>query len=205
MENENIISKGFYRFPQVRGFIAVKNHMFIRGEDKVYLALRFSNDTEYTFNFFSFDIIELNAEGKQIGKVFVEYKNISFAPGTIFAPDKGFAVSSGCVDFRIEFREAFSGAYKYTVRRGKVAVSYGKKEAAIHTDNVQNRSNAGVRVKQRKTGKPFLAAFLVFLTLVIMAFCIGRSLYKDFEKEKGDVVLQYIDICEEAGVTYAEI
>lgn len=214
MKNENIISKGFYRFPQVKDFISVKNHMFMRCDDKVCLALRFSNDTEYTFDFFSFDIVELNAEGKPIGKVFVEYKDISFAPGSVFASDKALAVSNNCVDFRIEFREAFSGTYKYIVSRGKASVYYNKKKVddAEKSENTQKKNTANVRVKQRRIGKPFLSAFIIFLLVVIMAALTARYLYNDFQKEQGieedfwlSALPQDIVNYEEAGVIYAEI
>ncbi len=205
MENENIISKGFYGFPQVKDFISVKNHMFLREDGKVYLALRFSNDTEYTFDYLSFYIVELNAEGKAIGRVFAECADISFAPGSIFAPKNAFAVSPGCADFRVEFCEAFSGAYKYTVRKGRVAVFYGKRKAGV----ICKRSTADVRVKQRKAGKPLLAAFLAFLSLAVMAACMARYIYKNLEEADkangGFVISQYDDIYEEAGVIYAEI
>lgn len=214
MNNENIISKGFYRFPQVKDFISVKNHMFMRCDDKVCLAIRFSNDTEYTFDYFSFDIVELNAEGKPIGKVFVEYKDISFAPGSVFASDKALAVSNNCVDFRIEFHEAFSGAYKYVVRRGKASVYYNRRKTEIHStkEDAQKRRTADVRVTQRREGKPFLSAFLIILSIVIMAALTARYLYSDFQKEQGieedswfAALPQDIDDYEEAGVIYAEI
>ncbi len=214
MNNENIISKGFYRFPQVKDFISVKNHIFMRCEDKLCLALRFSNDTEYTFDSFSFDIIELNAEGKPIGKVPVEYSDISFTPGSIFASDKAYAVSNNCVDFRIEFHEAFSGAYKYVVRGGKATVYYDRKktENGLKDQDTQKKSTADVQVTQRKTGKPFLSAFIILLTTVIMAALVARYLYSDFQEEQGieedswfAVLPQDIDNYEEAGVIYAEI
>ncbi len=205
MEIKNIISKGFYNFPQVKDFISVKNHMFVREDGKIYLALRFSNDMEYTFDYLSFYIVELNSEGKAIGRVFAECADISFAPGGIFAPEEAFAVSAGCADFRVEFCEAFSGAYKYIVRAGKVAVYYGARKEI----KIQKRGTADVRVKQRKAGKPLLAAFLAFLSLAIMVACMARYIYKDLEEADknngGVVVLRCGDIYEEAGVIYAEI
>ncbi len=204
MENENIISKGFYSFPQVKDFISVKNHVFLREDGRVYLALRFSNDTEYTFDYLSFYIVQLNSDGKAIGRVFAKCADISFAPGSIFAPEKAFAVSAGCADFRVEFCEAFSGAYKYTVRRGKACVFYGKRKV----NAMRKRSTEDVRVKQRKTGKPLLASFLVLLSLAVMVACMARYIYKNLEeadKENGGVVLQYNDTYKEAGVIYAEI
>ena len=78
MDNENVISKGFYGFSQIKDFISVKNHMFLNNGNKNYLSIRFSNDSNVVFDSFSFDIIQLDSSGRSIGKVFVEYKDIVF-------------------------------------------------------------------------------------------------------------------------------
>ena len=134
MNKEQIISKGFYRFSQVSNFISVRNYIFLKSGDDTCLAIRFSNDTDVTFDSLTFSIIQLDASGKEIGRKTVNYENISFAPGTMYACGNAVKVEAGCVDFRIQFYEAHSGHYRYAVRRKRVYVYYMKNTLTENKD-----------------------------------------------------------------------
>ena len=215
MDNENVVSKGFYGFSQIKDFISVKNHMFLSNGNKIYLSIRFSNDSNVTFDSFSFDIIQLDSSGRAIGKIFVEYKDIVFEPGSLYISKNAVAVSPRCADFKIAFREAFSGVYRYGIRRNSALVYYDRKKALSlnekNTDNNSKKSLPSFRIKEKKTGKPGLAIFLAVVLFISMLLFSAYRMYSEFEKTKEEndggfiMELPHGSTREMDGVIYAEI
>jgi hypothetical protein len=215
VDNENVISKGFYGFSQIKDFISVKNHMFLTSGNKMYLSIRFSNDSNVTFESFSFDIIQLDSSGRSIGKIFVDYKDIVFEPGSTYISKNAVAVSPRCADFKIVFHEAFSRAYRYGIRRNSELVYYDrKKDLSLRektTDNNGKKSAAYFRIKEKKAGKPGLAVLLTIVLFIAMLLFSSYSMYSSFEKEKEEndggfiTELPYDGTHEMDGVIYAEI
>ena len=213
MDNENVISKGFYGFSQIKDFISVKNHMFLNNGNKNYLSIRFSNDSNVVFDSFSFDIIQLDSSGRSIGKVFVEYKDIVFEPGSLYISKNAVAVSPRCADFKIIFREAFSGAYRYGIRRNSALVYYDRKKALSLREKSASDGNkkqpSVLRVKEKKAGKPWLAVLLAIILFATMLLFSAYRMYSEFEKEmeggEFTIELPYDSMHEMDGVIYAEI
>ena len=215
MGNEQIISKGFYQFSQINNFISVKNYILMRKDNNICLALRFSNDTEYTFDHVSFCVIQLNAEGKAIGKTQVKYDNMNFEAGSIYTPQNAVIVDPMCVDFRIQFYEATSDYYRYVVRRKKVLVYYDRKIAYEKKDERPFVKRAVTVTEEKKHVKTMLTAFIAVLAIIIILaanvyYMLGMYIEKEPDKSDDSsykYIMQMQDQKESFyfGVEYAEI
>jgi len=215
MRNEQIITKGVYGFSQISDFISVKDYIFMNSEDKFCLAVRFSNETEYAFDSMTFSIIQLDANGKVLGKTRVEYTDMDFMPGSTYAADRGIVVDSKCVDFKIQFYEAYSSYYRYLVRNRRVIVYYDRKKAERFITQ-QNKTQAApsLTVKKKEYGKARLSAFIAFLALLIAAGFNIYYMYSQYADTFPDGVVPPMQIAPVAslteesmcfGVEYAEI
>jgi hypothetical protein len=212
MKNEQITSKGVYRFSQVNNFISVSNYIFMQQGEKNCLAIRFSNDTDYTFDSVSFCVIQFDALGKVIGKIRVDYTDMDFEPGTTYADSKGIAVDNNCVDFKIQFYEAYSGFYKYVVRNGKAIIYYDRDKAdgerEVHSEEI-----ASVSVKRKEYGKAKLTAFIAVLALLSIMVFNAYYLYSKYaemfpDKTPPPITIENVADSDEGlclGVEYAEI
>ncbi len=169
MRNEQIISKGVYGFSQVKDFISVSNYIFMHCGEKIALAIRFFNDTEHVFDSVSFYVIQLDALGKVIGKIRVDYTGMNFEPGTTYVSENGIAVDSTCVDFKIQFCEAYSGYYKYVIRNGKAIIYYDRNKAEELAGEFERTVTPTANVKRKEYGKAKLTAFIAVLAVIIIA------------------------------------
>ena len=212
MKNEQVISKGVYGFSQIGNFISVKNYIFMHCEDKICLMIRFSNDTDFAFDSMAFWVIQLNAEGKTIGRTRVEYKDMSFMPGSLYTADKGVIVENQCVDFKIQFCEAYSGYYKYLVRNRRAVVYYDRKKAEQSLAANGGHTRTYLNAHKKEYGKAKLSVLAAIAALVLMlGFNIYYlySLYADTLPENGGRNVCHEELEREEtlcfGVEYAEI
>jgi hypothetical protein len=175
INNEQIISKGVYGFSQISDFISVKNYIFIRKEDKLCLAIRFFNDTEYTFDSMSFCVIQLNALGKVIARTRIEYNNMQFESGKMYTSNNLIVVDGECVDFRIQFYEAYSDYYRYVVKNRRVVVYYDRHMAEKFARQYASVSNEEyLSVKKKVYGKAKLSVLAAVIAILIM---FGFNIY----------------------------
>ena len=218
INNEQIISKGVYGFSQISGFISVKNYIFMHYGEKISLAIRFSNDTEYTFDSMSFCVTQLDANGKPIGKIPVEYTKMNLEPGATYASDVCIIVDKQCVDFKVQIIEAYSGYYRYVVRNRRVTVYYDRKKAEqmYGAQKTAGFLEPSLRVKKKENGKAKLSALVAIIALLVMGgFNMGYlySLYADTfpdesewqEQTEENGVPAELEESLRFGVEYAEI
>ena len=214
MEKEQIISKGVYNFSQISDFISVKNYIFMHQDEKICLAIRFSNDTDYVIDSVAFCLIRLDAAGKVIGKKRVEYTGMNLFPGELYCANKGIVVENQCVDFKIQFYEAYSGYYKYVVRNRRVNVYYDRKTAERMMPPPKREEEPSLLVEKKEYGRPKLSVLAAILALLIMAgFNIYYlySLYADTFPDKNEKTTQVLSCTQNGeeslyfGVEYAEI
>lgn len=175
MRNEQIISKGVYGFSQVKDFISVSNYIFMHCGEKIALAIRFFNDTDHVFDSVSFYVIQIDALGNVIGKIRVDYTDMNFEPGTTYVSENGIAVDGKCVDFKIQFCEAYSGYYKYVIRNGKAIIYYDRNKAEELAGEFDRTAVPAATVKRKVYGKAKLTAFIAVLAIIIIA--VFNALY----------------------------
>jgi hypothetical protein len=186
MSSKNIISKGVYRFSQPDGFIHIKNYIFMNVDGNICIAARFENNTDIAFDSFCFSVIQLNADGREIGRTRVEYKDISFAPGSTYSPSEAVIVDRKCVDFKVQFYYATSGCYRYVVRRRRVSVYYDRKLAGISSATQEKkhtlRADYEIERKYVKTGLMRFCAIMALLIIIASAAALLLDIYIPDEK-----------------------
>ena len=153
MRNEQIISKGIYGFSQIGGFISVKNYIFMHQGEKICLAIRFSNDTDYVFDSMSFCVIQLDALGEVIDRTRVEYTDMDFKPGTTYVSKNAVVVDSKCVDFKLQIYEAYSGFYKYVPRNRRTVIYYDRNKAETEAAERVDKAYTETVIKRKEYGK----------------------------------------------------
>ena len=120
MKEDKLISKSEYSHPHVASFISAKQYMMYRYQGRKCLLIRFANEADYTVDSFEFQLVQLDSKGTILGEIKSKCENLHFAPGELFAMEKGIVVDDRCVDCRIHVIKAVSGKYLYTVNRGRV-------------------------------------------------------------------------------------
>ena len=168
MRNEEIISKGIYGFSQIGGFISVKNYIFMHYGEKICLALRFSNDTDHTFDSMHFCVIQLDALGEVIGRTRVRYENMGFKPGTTYVAENAIEVDSKCVDFKVQIYEAHSGFYRYVPRNRRAVIYYDRKAAQKMLERGKASKSQYTSVKRKEYGRAGVTAAIAIIALLTM-------------------------------------
>jgi len=171
------VSKGFYQHSQINNFISVKNYIFVRKNGKKYLLLQFYNDLKHPVHEMEYTVIELDSEGKELGRTDVKRSNTVFHPSSTYISTEGVAVNEKCCDFKVVFKRVCANRYLYTVNAGLVNVNYIKKSDDTN-GKVFSKYADTARVysaRSRRFGKPRLAAF--FAILAILAI-FGVNLYQ---------------------------
>lgn len=124
-------SKGFYRYPQIEHFVSVKNYLFSFHNEQKYLLLRFSNDADFTVNSMEFTITQLDSTGAVLENTKVSYRNLQFAPGSIYTARQGIFVHDSCTDFKLQFSKLTSAEYIYHVEGRQVTVNYARQQPPL--------------------------------------------------------------------------
>lgn len=168
----NYISKGVYLHPQIPGFVAVKQYIFCRQNEKKCLILKFSNNCDFKLSAMSFTVVQLDAAGEVIGETPVSYTALSVSQGCDFSVNSGIIVEERCCDFKIVFNEVFSGYFKYVIRGGEI-VAYYEKRGELTVEGEKKRSDfiPAFFAKERKTktrGRAYFAAVLAVLAVLLL-------------------------------------
>ncbi len=187
MKVQQNVAKGFYRYPQINGFISVKQYMFVHEDGKKYLLIRFSNDSDFCADRIKYRVTRMDIEGDVLGADVYDSGNILLEEGNTYAPSVPIAVEDRCVDFKLDILEVRSGDYRYHVREGKVVTSYvpsGTETGNRRTRYSQVEANV---VKRRGFGKlAFIAAALLTLAVIVNAIHM-LYLYVDAQNDKREL------------------
>lgn len=130
MKNDGLILKSPYNYPQVRGFISVKQYMMVRVGGKKCVLLRFENELDYSVDSFEYLLIKLDKKGAIIGNTKVRCDAVYLSPGGLYAQGKGIVVEEKCADCRVQVISARSGNYRYTVKDGRTLLAHFDDEEA---------------------------------------------------------------------------
>ena len=129
MKEDKLISKSEYSASQVGNFVVAKQYMIYRYQGSKCLLIRFANEADYVVDSFDFTLIQLDSKGGIIGEIKSSCDKLHFAPGSMYAMEKGIVVDDRCVDCRIHVISAISGKYLYRVNRGRsLSVHYMQDE-----------------------------------------------------------------------------
>ena len=225
MKEDKLISKSEYTHSQLGNFISAKQYMVYRYQDHKCLLIRFANESEYTFDSFEFNLVQLDTKGNIIKEIKSKCEGIGFAAGSMYAMDKGIVIEDKCVDCRIYVTSAVSGRYLYRVSQNRrISIHYLSDEKWEYI----GKCPKDLRLKKNKAGLAagkkemhsyrwlkFVAVIAVIALLCINALpYIEFFIYGDLSEGAGSINVsgsktptEYVqeDINSISGEDYAEI
>lgn len=225
MKEDKLISKSEYSHSQIGNFISAKQYMVYRYQDHKCLLIRFANESEYAFDSFEFNLVQLDTKGGILKETKSKCERINFAAGSMYAMDKGIVIEDKCVDCRIYITAAVSGRYLYRVSQNrKISIHYLDDEKWQYV----SKSNKAFRMKRnkeefearKKKVHPYVWLKLIAVIAVIALLCINIVysveflIYGDLSEETGSIsvnspkiisVYTQEDINSISGEDYAEI
>ena len=187
--NNRIVSKGIYTYPQLAGYVSVKQYIFLRIGEKKHLLLRFSNDLDVAIDFIAFTVSELDADGALIKRSHSRYKRYTKS-GESFAIDKAIVVDEKCVDVKVTVDVATSGEYEYSDRGGVVTVRHTNQKIRAKTVNPRHlilgeKEKAEMEERRRKRKIRFVAALaIVSIILINLAYILVPIIIKEYSSRK---------------------
>lgn len=189
--------KGIYRYPQINGFISVRNYMFAWQDDKRCLLLRFVNNFDQVIDSFEFTVTQLDVHGNVIKSLPIKYKKLGFRPGALYSSNKGIVVDDACADFKISFDKVRSGDYTYRVVDNKVVAYYPQPEKKLlDDDEVQTGSGIySFREERRRIGVPRLAYLIALLTLgAVILLNVAYFIVQYFDIDLVEIIEDLFDL-----------
>ncbi len=183
MKNE-IFLKGIYSHPQISGFICARQYMIIVKDEKKYLTVRFSNDSDFTLTAVSIDILQLDSRGRILQKNTVSQQDMHLLPGSMFAPMSVVEADPKCSDVKVYVNYADSGEYRYTQRKGRITSNHlPHKEQREYGDEIYVRQQDN---PAKKKLFPIIAALLLVGMICINLFQIMFPFIKAIMKPGED-------------------
>ena len=185
MKEDKLISKSEYTHSQLGNFISAKQYMVYRYQDHKCLLIRFANESQYSFDSFEFNLVQLDTKGNIIKEIKSKCEGIGFAAGSMYAMDKGIVIEDRCVDCRIYVTSAVSGRYLYRVSQNRrISIHYLGDEK---WEYIQKYSKH-LRMKRNKegleAGKKDMHSYgwlkFVAVIAVIALLCINALPYIEF-------------------------
>lgn len=173
--SDQIITKGEYQYSQNNCLVTLKQYIFFTKNEKKYILLRFSNDSDFIVNGIKFELQQFDGNGRKIGKSILTARSISENPGSVFAVRDGFAVDNKCVDFIITVIEIYSGDYVYSLEHGVTTVSYVPSHyESITAVDVVRKGRMVVASKRRGS---YTLAFVLAMLMALAVCAIGSFAY----------------------------
>ena len=172
MRREDIISKGYYTYPQVNGLISVKQFIVLLQDGEKRLLLRMANDGGETVTGFSFRVLQYDAAGRLIGSETVEERAVKHKARSTFHVTEEIPLADGCVDFRVALLSVQCGSYLHTVKGEEVLSSYLPEEESEEPFDEARilRKMKGERHRiSSRTYRPKLSLILICSAIVLMA------------------------------------
>lgn len=202
MNVQQNVAKGFYRYPQINGFISVKQYIFVYEDGKKYLLIRFSNDSDFCTDRIKYRVTRIDIEGDVLGADVYDSGSIVLEEGNTYAPSVPIAVEDRCVDFKLDILEVRSRDYRYHVREGKVETVYvpnGAENTARLTRYSQVEANV---VKRHGFGRlAFIAAATLAIAMIVNAIHM-LYLYVDAQNDKRELENKINISYDQNGETY---
>ena len=186
--------KGIYQYPQMNGFISVRNYIFTWQNDQRCLLLRFVNNFDQVINELEFTITQLDVHGKTIKNTTVCHKKLNVAQGALYTPSKAILVEDGCADFKISFDRVCSGDYTYRVCDDTLVAYYPHPEKSFLNNKGAQRTIYAFSEQRKTIGAPrFLYAVAALALLLVVLLNVGyvaepyvRPYFVDFMESVGD-------------------
>jgi len=171
-----IISKGYYSYPQSNEQISCKQFMFALKDDKKCLLLRFTNNEESTLSGLEFMVQELDSRGNKVGEQLVKAQKAYCPSGDSFSVSEDIFVHDSCTDFKVSIVAADFGDYKYSYKKDNVSVSYAPNREVELNDDIKKQM--GIQKKSITTKNFKLGGFLLIITVVVILAALGITWFQ---------------------------
>ena len=173
--SDQIVTKGEYQYSQTNRLVPLKQYIFFSKNEKKYLLLRFSNDSDFIVNGIKFELQQFDGNGRKIGNSTLTARLISGDPGSVFALRDGFVVDDKCVDFTVTVTEIYSGDYVYSLEHGVTTVNYvPNNHDPLAAISGVRRGRLAVASKIRRT---YPLAFVLALLMALAVCAMGSFAY----------------------------
>ena len=172
MNREEIISKGFYTYPQHKDYVCVKQYIVLKDAGKKYLTLRMVNNHTETATGLTLFVRQYDASSNFIVTEKVEVDNISIKPDGVFSLGQRIELREECADFEVDIVSMTFGAYKYVVKDGEVIPVFSMDEDSAPPDKAE------ITYKMRKSKQTVSKRnglstryFVLFASVVLLVLC----------------------------------
>lgn len=166
-----IISKGFYSYPQSNEQVTLKQFIFAYKNDKKCLLLRFDNNEETPISGIQFIILEMDKRGNKIGEQLVKSHDIHCPGGESFSVSEDIFIHDDCTDFKVQVVAADFGDYKYSYKKNNTAVSYDPPKQIELDDSI--KKGMGLQKKSVAPKNYKLGGLLLVVTVVVILAAFG--------------------------------
>ena len=186
MQEQTIISKGKYGYPQTAGIVSLKHYFFVRDEKgQKRLLLRFFNERKEACTRFAFIIRFLDSRGKVIDEEKFEATDIKINGKKSYTFDEAIFVNEKCTTFKVEVLYASYDSYKYTNEGSGVAIEYERPEAVAKAKRTPKHTNAPRKIKVRsfKLSWVYMSLALILLSLAIAVISLQLYVFMQTEDE----------------------
>lgn len=169
-EEEKNMIKGVYGYPQPENFLAVRQYIFIKQDEKNCLLLKFENEMDLPITETAFTVRQLDAAGNEIGSVDIVYSNISIEAGASYSADKGIVVDDNCVGCIVKVKYVICGKFKYVSKSGEIVGRYNRR--GYQKKRKKAMSLGGVSVKRKRLSGGAFFKFVAFVSLLLVVFSL---------------------------------
>ncbi len=159
-----------YAYPAGEGPVAVKDYLIKDMRNGRFCFLRFAKQSEHPVENIDLDLIELDAQGKEIQhkRVTLPGKHMpNTAEGELLTPRCGILVDEKCVAVQVILREITSGQYVYHIENDCAVAEYMLEEAWRYRQ--RERNEISFWVSSKRPGAPVVTRILMAVTLLVLA------------------------------------
>lgn len=171
---EKCIKKGIYGYPQLSGYLSVKQFMIIERRGKKYLVVRFANEADFIIKDAKFILKQLNSKGEVIDETKLDYLGLNVRAGEMRVPTERIALKKDCSDVVLKLVSLVGGRYEYRFKNDIVTVHYNKNGYGKKSIRSKGSSQLDVERRYSGGGKFYkrIAVFAFFLSVVAFVLSI---------------------------------
>ena len=159
MNREEIISKGFYTYPQLKGYVSVKQYILLREGNKKYLVLKMENERVDAVTALTLNVRQYDSNSRFLATERVDVSNIKVNTDSSFNLGEKISLREECERFEIDVVSMTFGSYKYLVRNGEVLPVFSLDEEKKFKDTAEiiyKMRNGSQKVSRRNHISPKL-------------------------------------------------
>lgn len=170
MGDYQVISKGYYSYPQNTELISVKQFMFALQGDSLCLLLRFENNNDDKLTSLRFALTELDSKGNRLKEQIIYADKLDCRSKETLTFDQDIFVHDNCTDFKIQFLEAGYGDFTYSFKKDNVAVTYNSEAQEELSPEIEKSMGGKKKVVIPKNFK--ISGLLCILTAIIVGVAL---------------------------------